>query len=65
VRNPQPNSWRWEIYYAGKQLPIEHSHVTFAIRGAAHAKGKLALQRLLSRLGTGSGVTICPRTATL
>ena len=61
LRNPPPNPWRWEIYCAGKRAPIEHSHVTFATRGAAHAEGKLALQQLLSRLGKGSGFTIRPR----
>lgn len=50
LRNTQPNPWRWEIYCAGKRLPIEHSEVTFATRGAAHTEGKLALQQLLSRL---------------
>lgn len=44
LRTPQPNPWRWEIYCAGKRAPIEHSHVTFATRGAAHAEGKLALR---------------------
>jgi hypothetical protein len=58
LRNPPPNPWRWEIHCAGKRAPIEHSHVTFATRGAAHAEGKLALQQLLSRLGTASGLTI-------
>ena len=50
LRADPPNPWKWEIYCAGKRLPIEHSQVTFASRGAAHTEGKLALQQLLSRL---------------
>ena len=50
LRNAQPTPWRWEIYCAGKRLPIEQSEVTFASRGAAQIEGKLALRQLLSKL---------------
>lgn len=50
LRANPPTPWRWEIYCAGKRLPIEQSDVCFASRGAAHTAGKEALARLLDRL---------------
>jgi hypothetical protein len=29
LRAPPPNSWRWEIYRAGRRTPIEQSSVNF------------------------------------
>jgi hypothetical protein len=50
LREALPNPWKWEIYCAGKRLPIEQSKAPFATRGAAQAEGKQALQQLLARL---------------
>jgi hypothetical protein len=50
LRANPPNPWKWEIYCAGKRLPIEQSKTPFASRGAAHAEGKQALRQLLDRL---------------
>ena len=49
-RAPLPKPWRWEIYCAGKRLPIERSPTLFASRGEANADGKQALTRLIDRL---------------
>jgi hypothetical protein len=50
LRTALPTPWRWEIYCAGKRLPIEQSKAPFATRGAAHADGKQALKQLIARL---------------
>lgn len=50
LRANPPTPWRWEIYCAGKRLPIEHSETLFESRGAAHAAGKKALMQLMARL---------------
>jgi hypothetical protein len=52
LRADPPTPWRWEIYCAGKRLPIERSETLFASRGTAHAAGKKALTRLIDRLNT-------------
>ena len=49
-RGRPPNSWRWEIYRAGRSSPIEQSTVYFSIMGLAHKEGKQALKRLLDKL---------------
>jgi len=50
LRAAPPCPWRWEIYCAGKRLPIERSTDFFASRGAAYASGKEALDRLIDKL---------------
>ena len=41
--------WRWEIYCAGKSVPIERSPVFFESADAAAKVGKKALTHLLAR----------------
>jgi hypothetical protein len=50
LRAPPPNSWRWEIYRAGRESPIEHACVYFHTMAAASRAGKEALKRLLDEL---------------
>ena len=50
LRATPPSPWRWEIYCAGKRLPIERSLNFFESRETAHAAGKQALTRLIDRL---------------
>jgi hypothetical protein len=40
----------WEIYCAGKRLPIERSSSFFATMETAHTEGKKALTELIDRL---------------
>jgi len=47
-RAPLPNPWRWEIYCAGKRLPVERSSIFFQTRGSASLAGQEALTRLLN-----------------
>jgi hypothetical protein len=49
-RASPPNPWRWEIYRAGRQSPVERSYVYFESRGMANVAGKEALARLLDKL---------------
>jgi hypothetical protein len=49
-RAPPPNSWRWEIYRAGKRNPVEQSSVYFQTMTMASRAGKEALKQLLDRL---------------
>jgi hypothetical protein len=49
-RAPPPNSWRWEIYRAGRQSAIEQSAVYFQTMAAASRAGKGALKQLLDKL---------------
>jgi hypothetical protein len=49
-RGPPPNSWRWEIYRAGKRNPVEQSSVYFQTMAAASRAGKEALKQLLDKL---------------
>ena len=49
-RAPLPNSWRWEIYRAGRSSPIEQSSVYFHSMAAANRAGKEALRQLLEKL---------------
>lgn len=50
LRANPPTPWKWEIYCAGKRLPVEQSAAYFESRGAAQAAGKKALTELLTRL---------------
>ena len=50
LRADPPNPWKWEIYCAGKRLPVEQSESRFASMGEAHSAGKRALEQLLARL---------------
>jgi hypothetical protein len=50
LRGPPPTPWRWEIYCAGKRLPIEQSDTLFETRGAAHTAGSKALSLLMAKL---------------
>jgi hypothetical protein len=49
-RAPPPNSWRWGIYRAGRQSPIEQSSLYFQTMAAASRAGKDALKQLLDEL---------------
>ena len=51
-RAPPPNSWRWEIYRAGRANPIMQSPVFFLTMSAANKAGKVALKELLAKLNT-------------
>jgi hypothetical protein len=50
LRAPPPKSWKWEIYRAGRQSPIEQSSVYFQTMAAASGAGKEALKQLLDEL---------------
>jgi hypothetical protein len=45
-----PKPWRWEIYRAGRQSPVEHSREFFDLRSTANVEGKAALSRLMEHL---------------
>jgi hypothetical protein len=49
-RRPPPNSWRWEIYRAGRSSPIRQSPIFFRTMTAANKAGKAALKQLLTKL---------------
>jgi hypothetical protein len=49
-RAPLPNSWRWEIYRAGRSSPIKQSSAYFQTMVTANRAGKEALQQLLDKL---------------
>ena len=51
-RAPPPNSWRWEIYRAGRSSPIGQSPIFFHTIAAANKAGKAALKQLLAKLNT-------------
>jgi hypothetical protein len=51
-RAPLPNSWRWEIYRAGRASPIGQSPVFFHTMASANKEGKAALKQLLAKLYT-------------
>jgi len=46
-RAPPPNSWRWEIYRAGRSSPLRQSAFYFDTMVAANRAGKEALKQLL------------------
>jgi hypothetical protein len=47
-RAPPPRPWRWEIYRAGRNSPIEQSTVLYETMTEANRAGKKALKLLLS-----------------
>jgi hypothetical protein len=47
-----PNSWKWEIYRAGRSNPIGQSPIFFHTVAAANKAGKAALKQLLNKLNT-------------
>jgi hypothetical protein len=47
--NP-PNSWRWEIYRAGRSTRIGQSPVNFHTMATANKAGKEALKEFLDKL---------------
>jgi len=47
--NPR-NSWRWEIYRAGRSAPVKYSVVPFHTMVTANRAGKEALKQLLDKL---------------
>jgi hypothetical protein len=49
-RRRPPNSWRWEIYRAGRSNPVRQSPIFFHTMAAANKAGKGALKQLLGRL---------------
>ena len=49
-RAPPPNSWRWEIYRAGRSSPVRHSTFYFRTMTAASKEGKEALKQLLEKI---------------
>ena len=49
-RAPLPNSWKWEIYRAGRLSLIEQSSVYFHSVATANRAGKEALKQLLDKL---------------
>jgi len=50
LRGPPPNSWRWEIYRAGRSNSIEQSSLYFQTMATAGRAGKEALKQLLDKL---------------
>jgi hypothetical protein len=50
LRAPPPNSWRWEIYRAGRSSSIAQASVYFDTVAAASRAGKEALKQLLNKL---------------
>jgi hypothetical protein len=50
LRAVPPKPWRWEIYCAGKRLPVVQSDALFESRGEAHLEGKKALTQLIAKL---------------
>ena len=50
LRAGPPTPWKWEIYCAGKQMPVERSPNYFETRGTANVAGKAALARLMDKL---------------
>jgi hypothetical protein len=51
-RAAPPNSWRWEIYRAGRSSPIKQSPVFFPTMAAASKAGKAELKQLLTKLSS-------------
>jgi hypothetical protein len=47
LRAPPPNPWKWEIYCAGKRLPVQRSHGFFDSRAKASSAGKEAFIHLI------------------
>ena len=51
-RGSPPHPWRWEIYRAGRSIPIGQSPIFFRTVAAANKAGKAALKQLLAKLNT-------------
>jgi len=49
-RAPPPDSWKWEIYRAGRSSRLKQSSVYFHTMVTANRAGKEALQQLLDKL---------------
>ena len=49
-RGSARDSWRWEIYRAGRLSPIGQSPIFFRTMAAANKAGKVALKQLLAKL---------------
>ena len=49
-RGSPPNSWKWEIYRAGRSNPIGQSPIFFHTVAAANKAGTAALKQLLNKL---------------
>ena len=47
-RAAPPKLWRWEIYRAGRNSPIDSSSVRYETVSAANRAGKEALKQLLT-----------------
>jgi hypothetical protein len=45
-----PKPWRWEIYRAGRNSPIESSSILYETASAAMRAGRAALKQLLTEL---------------
>ena len=43
-----PKPWRWEIYRAGRDKPVDHSRVYFETVTMAHRAGKEAIKLFLA-----------------
>jgi hypothetical protein len=50
--SPHRNSWKWEIYRAGRSNPIGQSPIFFHTVAAANKAGKAALKQLLNNLNS-------------
>ena len=48
-RAPLPNAWRWEIYRAGRERPMEFSSVLFCTVSGAHRAGRAALKQFMGK----------------
>ena len=52
IRGSRPIAWRWEIYRAGRSIPIGQSPTLFRTMAAANKAGRTALKQLLAKLNT-------------
>jgi len=50
LRALPPSPWKWEIYRAGKNNPVEQAPVHFSTMVAASRAGREALKQLLDKL---------------
>ena len=48
-RAKHPRPWRWEIYRAGRETPIDHSPIYFETVTMAHRAGKEAIKMFLAK----------------
>ena len=49
-RAPNPGSWKWQIYRAGRSSPIKQSSVYFSTMATANRAGKEEFKQLLDKL---------------